>query len=164
MNWWRSPAPSGYQRVIRWQLLSASVTQKTHGNLPVWWSPQNHGKDDKECSISAVPSEKKFNLSLDSAGFKPPEANAKHCLSWSCFPSSLALGSKPSSPVGSQDRIPGPLIAVMFPLACSAHLQPAAFLSPGQPVSPREKVPVHPPDLSRRASSATAHLFPKHML
>lgn len=116
----------------------------------------------------SCPKQKRFNLSLDSAGFKPPEANAKHCLSWSCFPSSLALGSKPSSPVGSQDRVPGPLIAVMFPLACSAPSPASCLPLPRAASFPKGRGPAqgscNPPDLSRRASSATAHLFPKHML
>lgn len=134
----------------------------------IWWIPQNHGEDGEECSISAVPRKKIIHLSLDPGGFKPCEAIAKHCLSWSCFPSSLALGSKPSSTVGSEHKIPGPSVAVMFPLSCSPPSPAFCLPLPRAAGLPRGRSLAHgscnPPDPSRRASSATAHLFPKHVL
>lgn len=70
--------------------------------------------------------------------------------------------------MGSGHSVPGPLITVVFPLACSPSsptsclpLHMAAGLSSGRDLAQGS---YNPPDPSRRVSSATAHLFLKHVL
>lgn len=158
--------PNSYKVVTTLSFTNSKTSWKSTG---FGGFPRNHDKNDEECSISAVPRRKKINnLCLDSGRSKPCEANAKHCLSWSCLPRNSALGSKTRSTVGSEHRIPASSIAVIFPLAFFLLSLVSCLPLHIDAELPRERGPVqescNPPDHSRRTSSATLHLFPKHVV
>lgn len=127
---------------------------------------ENHGEDDEECSISAVPRETKIHLSLLrwtqttwsqckalpqlvqlSKQFSPGILSWQHCGEWAQDPWSFAVTfSLACSPASA---------ASCLPLHRAAGLPKGGRPAQGS---------CNPPDPSRRASSATAHLFPNHVL